>query len=191
MYKYIKKLFFAAKLSSAKQLCHDIQEDYYKIQFDGRYKCSHNNDGFLEEAFSLKRDGIKVFSSNQTNEGFQLDIKEFGNKESIFCVKIIYGELNNDSTKSVLYINDFSRLSDERNGYGKTLATLIKQFAENRKFDFIEIHPVACKDVVIDAMNQEQLEQFYRKIFNSKIFTYKEVENSSDIKYIEYDKRWE
>lgn len=159
-----------------------IYKDYYKFDNNDDYKCFHNDKGLLNINFALACEGVKIVLSKISDQSFTINVNGDDN-QLLFITDLLYGLDRSNRSNSVLYIDGFSRANDEGPRYGRKIATLIRQFAEARNFDWIWLEPAACETIVPGAVNQDQLEAFYEGVFTSDLVSYK-IESKDELHYL-------
>lgn len=122
--------------------------------------------------FALACEGVKIVLSKISDQSFTINVNGDDN-QLLFIADLLYGFDRSNRSNSVLYIDGFSRANDEGPRYGRKIATLIRQFAEARNFNWIWLNPAACETIVSGALNQDQLEAFYKEVFTSDRVSYK------------------
>lgn len=123
---------------------------------------------------------IDVVPCNMGSGTFELDVKDVTGKR-VFIAVLLYGPRRSNPYQHMLYIEAFQRLTDHRCGIGKEMAKYIREMAESRGFNVIGVHAVAAPFTCIDAMDQEQLKEFYKKYLNGKKVSLEFMENNDDV----------
>lgn len=165
----------------SKKLWRDIQKDYYYCDELGRCKLSDQK-GFLDKELFINGNVYHVVPCNFGSGTFELGVKDAAGN-SVFKVVVLYGPHRSNPQQHVLYIDSFNRLTDHRCGIGKEMAEYIRKMAESRGFNVIGVHAVAAPYECKEAMNQKQLEEFYKKYLNGKNVSLKFMENSDHVEF--------
>ena len=182
----IKKLFknklnqtMAEEYTPCKKLWDDIQRDYYFCDEMGNYRPTGQK-GFLNKELFLKGNKYYVIPRYFDSGTLKL-IVEDESENDVFSVVILYGSRFSNPNQYILYIEDFSRLTDSRCGIGTEMLEYIKRMAKDRGFNIIGVHAVAAPNACKGAMNQEQLEAFYEEKLNDKSIRLEYMNNSDDV----------
>lgn len=182
----IVKNFFKTKPKTdegktpSQQLWDDIQRDYYCCDEMGNYKLSDEK-GFLDKEVFINGNKYCLVPCDLSSCSFRLNVTNEAD-DTVFSVVILYGQNVCDSNQHILYIQEFYRLTECRCGIGKEMAKYIREMAESRGFSIIGVHAVAEPYAHIDAMNQEQLENFYKEYLNGENVRLELMENSDCVK---------